>query len=196
MVENALKEYGHAMGEFGIEMVIPDRETMGTIPDLETLKSMVNLKYQTAVQMMNYSARVRAEAMLRFGFYNMISYFKKIFRKKVVDRKADQIMALKDALIRLKRETAENVTSHFISYRENIKFQYFFKLTDAVANAFYDMHTARFQAYVTDLETLANMIRDKKMDKETVMSRLDDLNIRIEEIASGIRNIKEKIVQL
>ncbi len=126
----------------------------------------------------------------------MISYLKKVFRKKAVDKKADQIQALKDGLACLKRETANNVLSHFISYRENIKFQYFFKLTDAVANAFFDLHTARFQAYVTDLETLANLIRDKKMDKETVLSHLETLESQVFEIRAKIRKIKEKIVLL
>jgi GTPase SAR1 family protein len=193
MVENALKDYGHAMGDFGIEMVIPDRETMGSIPDLETLKSMVNLKYQPAAQMMNYSARVRVEALLKFGMYNFVSWLKKVFKKKAMDRKSDQVQALKDGLATLKRETLKNVRSHFISYRENVKFQYFFKLTDAVANAFFDLHTARFQAYVTDLETLASMIRDKKLNKETVLADLAELEKKVGDLKSEISGVKEKI---
>ena len=193
MVENALKDYGHAMGEFGIELVIPDRESMGSIPDLETLKSMVNLKYQPAAQMMNYPAKVRVETLLKFGFYNMVSYFRKVFKKKAMDRKSDQIQALKDGLVGLKRETVKNVQSHFLSYRENIKFQYFIKLTDAVARAFFDLHTARFQAYVSDLETLATLIRDKKLDKETVLSGLDDLENKVADVQRDILGIKERI---
>jgi len=196
MVENALKDYGHAMGEFGIEMVIPDRETMGSIPDLETLKSMVNLKYQPAAQMMTYSARVRVEALLKFGMYNFVSWLKKVFRKKAMDRRSDQVQALKDGLAALKRETLRNVRSHFISYRENIKFQYFFKLTDAVANAFFDLHTARFQAYVSDLETLAAMIRDKKLNKETVLADLADLESKVGALKTGIAGLKGRITDL
>jgi Mg2+ and Co2+ transporter CorA len=70
----------------------------------------------------------------------------------------------------------------FVSYRENIKFQYFFKLTDAVANAFFDLHTARFQAYVTDLETLATLIRDKKLNKETVLEDLANLEKKVGDV--------------
>jgi len=196
MVENALKDYGHAMGDFGIEMVIPDRETMGAIPDLETLKSMVNLKYQPAAQMMSYSASVRVKALLKFGVYNFISYLKKVFKKKAMDRKSDQVQALKDGLVTLKRETLKNVHSHFISYRENIKFQYFFKLTDAVANAFFDLHTARFQAYVTDLETLAALIRDKKLNKETVLEDLANLEKKVGDVQTDISGLKERITGL
>jgi hypothetical protein len=194
MVENALREYGHAMGEFGIELVIADRESMGSIPDIDALKSMVNLKYQTAVKMMNYSIRVKAEAIFRFGIYNIISFLKKVFRKKAVDKKADQIQALKDGLVCLKRETSQNVMSHFISYRENIKFQYFYKLTEAVANAFFDLHTSRFQAYVTDLETLATLIRDKKADKETILNHLNEIDGRTSEIMEKIGKIKGQLV--
>jgi hypothetical protein len=196
MVENALKDYGHAMGDFGIEMVIPDRETMGTIPDLETLKSMVNLKYQPAAQMMSYSAKARVEALLKFGMYNFVSWLKKVFKKKAMDRKSDQVQALKDGLVTLKRETLKNVHSHFISYRENIKFQYFFKLTDAVANAFFDLHTARFQAYVTDLETLAALIRDKKLNKETVLEDLANLEKKVGDVQADISGLKERIAGL
>lgn len=196
MVENALKDYGHAMGDFGIEMVIPDRETMGAIPDLETLKSMVNLKYQPAAQMMSYSAKARVEALLKFGMYNFVSWLKKVFKKKAMDRKSDQVQALKDGLVTLKRETLKNVHSHFISYRENIKFQYFFKLTDAVANAFFDLHTARFQAYVTDLETLATLIRDKKLNKETVLEDLANLEKKVGDVQADISGLKERIAAL
>ncbi len=196
MVENALKDYGHAMGDFGIEMVIPDRETMGAIPDLETLKSMVNLKYQPAAQMMNYSARVRVEAFLKFGLYNFVSWLKKVFKKKAMNRQSDQVQALKDSLVTLKRETLKNVHSHFISYRENIKFQYFFKLTDAVANAFFDLHTARFQAYVSDLETLAALIRDKKLNKDTVLDGLLAIEQDVGQVRDSILAMKEKIAGL
>lgn len=196
MVDDALHEYGQAMGEFGISIDMPARESRGSIPDLETLKSIVNLKYQPAAQMMNYSARVRAETILKFGLYNLISYIKKVFKKKAVDKKSDQIQALADGLSRMKKEAMENVLSHFKSYRENIKFQYFYKLTDAVANAFYDVHTAHFHAYVTDLETLANLIREKKLDKETVLAELSSMETHVFDLKDKIKRIREKIVLL
>ncbi|MBU1169240.1 MAG: dynamin family protein [Proteobacteria bacterium] len=193
MVEDALMEYGQAMAQFGIGIEMPARERVSTIPDLETLKSMVNLKYQPASKMMNYSTMVRVEALVRFGFYNLISFVKKVFKKKAIDKKSDQIQALKDGLDRMKKETMENVLSHFKSYRENIKFQYFYKLTDAVANAFYDLHTAHFHAYVTDLDTLATLIREKKLDKDTVMAELSAMETRMSDLKEKIKRIREKI---
>lgn len=196
MVDDALKEYGAALSEFGIVLDMPEKNPGAATPDLESLKSLVNLKHQPASQVMHYSARVKAETYVIFGFYNMLSLFKKIFKKKEIDKKADQIQALKDGLARMKKETLSNVLSHFRSYKENIKFQYFFKLTDAVAQAFYDYHTAHFKAYVTDLETLAHVIKEKKLDKETVITELSVMETQVTNLKSSIQQIKEKIALL
>jgi hypothetical protein len=196
MIDDALTEYGKAMADFGITLSVPERQDTAVIPDLETLKGMVNLKYQPASQMMSYSHRARAEALVRFGLYNLISFVKKVFRKKAVDRKADQILALSDGLTRMKKETLENVRAHFTSYRENIKFQYFFKLTDAVANAFYDLHTAHFHACVTDLESLATLIREKKLDKDTVLEELTALETQVADLKVTLGRIRDKIALL
>ncbi|GAB6096362.1 hypothetical protein JCM14469_26150 [Desulfatiferula olefinivorans] len=193
MVDDALNEYNRAMADFGITLDVPEHRETGGLPDLETLKSMVNLKYQPASQMMIYSHRARAEALVRFGMYNLISFFKKVFRKKTVDRKADQILALADGLARMKKETLDHVRTHFTSYRENIKFQYFFKLTDAVSNAFYDLHTAHFQACVTDLESLAVLIREKKLDKDTVLAELTALETRVADLKADLARMRDRI---
>lgn len=196
MVDDALKEYGAALSEFGITIDMPEKDPSAARPDLESLKSMVNLKSQPASQVMQYSARVKAETYVILGFYNLISLFKKVFRKKEIDKKADQTQALKDGLARMKKETLSNMFDHFKSYKENIKFQYFFKLTDAVAEAFYDYHTSHFKAYVTDLETLAKLISEKKLDKETVIRELSSMENRVTALKAEIKKIREQVALL
>lgn len=196
MVENALAEYSSTLDDFEIDIEIPEKNIQRDLPGIESIKRSGNINYPKASAIISYTARVRAESVLRFGFYRIISFIKKTFKKETVDKTQNEITALKDGLSRIKHETVSNLISHFASYKENLKFQYFYKLTDMVSNSIYDIHTESFNAYVSDLEIVSNLINEKKADKEKIVQQLDLFGSEVGAMTKRICEIKEEIASL
>ena len=83
---------------------------------------------------------------------------------------------------------------HFKNYRENIKFQYIFKLADAVSNRYYDILTEQFQTYITELTSLISLVNQKRIDKEQLFNILKEIDGEMEDINIKINEVKEKII--
>lgn len=196
MVENALAEYSNTLDDFEITIDTPANTPPKELPDIESVKRACNLNYPKASAVISYTARVRAESALRFGFYRLISFVKKTFKKEASNIAQNEIIALKDGLSRIKHETVSNLVSHFVSYKENVKFQYFYKLTEAVSNSIYDIHTESFNAYVSDLETISTLINDKKLDKEKIVEQLESFGNEIDAIGKQIGEIRGDLASI
>jgi hypothetical protein len=145
------------------------------------------------VAVMRYSARTKTEAVLRFGFYGMLNFIRKVLKKPTQDRKADAKRALKDGIQRMKHETEKSIASHFKNYRENIKFQYVFKLVDAFSNRYYNILTERFHAYISELTSLTSLVDQKRIDKKQLFNILKEIDVDIQEISNRINEVKVKI---
>ncbi len=196
MVKNAISEYSNTLNDFEINIEIPENSIHRELPDIESIKRSGNISYPKATAVISYTARVRAESLLKFGIYRIKSFIKKTFKKDSGDKAQNEIEALKDGLSRIKYETVSNLVSHFISYKENVKFQYFYKLTDIVSNSIYDINTESFNAYINDLETVSNLINDKKTDKETIIRQLELFENEISAVSKRISEIKEEITSI
>ena len=196
MVENALAEYSSALDDFGIAVDIPDNNGSHDFPDIGSLKTAGGIKTPKASAVISYTARVRAESVIRFGLYSIVSFIKKTFKKQIADKTENEKMALKDGLKRIKQETVSNLVSHFLSYKENLKYQYFFKLSACVANSIYDIHTDSFNAYINDLETVSGLIDEKKQDKEKIVAELEAFRGTVHLIVSKIDTLKKDIAEM
>ena len=95
----------------------------------------------------------------------------------------------------MKRETERSVLMHLKDYKENIKFQYMYKLTDAMSEHLYKGLLESFNAYFTDISNMVALIREERIDKSAVLEELE----RIEKDASlaleKIDGLREKIRQ-
>jgi hypothetical protein len=123
----------------------------------------------------------------------MAGFFRKIFKRPPKDRNLQAFEALKTGVARMKRETEKSVAGHFMDYRENIKFQYVFKLVDTVSNAAYDALLDRFQAYVTDLSKLVDGIEEHREDKDDAKRLLGELERASASLQGKIEEAREKI---
>jgi len=167
--------------------------------DIESIKRLTGLQIPTAFAVMRYSARVKTEALLWFGFYKILNAFKKIFKKPIREKEDDVYQAIKDGIRCMKRETEISILFHFKNYRENIKFQYLFKLIETTSSHYFETLVNRFQAYNTDLVELTQLIDEKRIDKERVFKilrdteekalalykRIDQINNVLTEISDG-----------
>ncbi|MBC2741526.1 MAG: dynamin family protein [Desulfosarcina sp.] len=136
MIDDALAQYANAMDD----VKMPQRRALSRIsigPDLETIRKMAGLSLPPAAATMHYSAQIKTEAVMRFGFYKIINLVKKAIKKPADKGHQEQFLALASGVKRMKRETERSILFHLKDYKENIKFQYMLKLADAAAAALY-----------------------------------------------------------
>ena len=136
------------------------------LPDTEYLKRTIGLSLPPLVANMRYSAKIKTEAVIRLGFYSVVKFFKRILKKPIHDKNEEEILALKDGVLRIKRETERSIVFHFKDYKENIKFQYILKLAEVVSKTLYEAIIDRFQTYVSNLSMVVERISEKRIDKE------------------------------
>jgi len=122
-----------------------------------------------------------------------VKFFKKLLKKPIQSKNEQEVLALKDGVLRMKRETEKSVVYHFKDYQENIKFQYIYKLIEAASNSLYEALTDRFRAYVADLSNIVELINNKLIDKQQaseILKEMEQTSIGIDE---RINIIREKI---
>ncbi len=141
----------------------------------------------------HYSARIKVEAIMRLGYYKALRKSKTIFKKSTELQGAVKIKAMEDALRRMKRETARSVVFHLKDYRENLKFRYFFKLVEAVAESSARTVLERFQAYFSDLSATIERVGTSQSDKDKARQILDDMERASRELIDKINRIRGEI---
>ncbi|MBL0732672.1 MAG: dynamin family protein [Desulfosarcina sp.] len=191
MVKEALVRYISELADFGINGM----DTKGKIidfPDFDSIKAAAGLTGPKEVAHMHFSAKIKTEAIMRLGFYNVIKFIKKIFKKETQNRR-EEALALKKSIFRIKRETEKAVISHFVNYQENLKFQYFFKIIESASNSYYKALVDRFHANSADHSNIADLIGEKQTDKEYVLKVLKEMEQVAEQIGLRIADVKNKL---
>ena len=154
--------------------------------DLETIRKISGLSLPPAAATMRYSAQIKTEAVMRFGFYKIVNLVKKAMNKSSDKRHEEQYLALASGIKRMKRETERSILFHLKDYKENIKFQYMLKLVDAAGAALYRQVLERFQHHGADLSRMVALIGEQRLDKEAVTASLDRMG-------ESSRSLQEKI---
>jgi len=192
MVYDAIVEYNKMMGNFGINRSRKNQERI-ELPDIDSIKGIAGLALPPAVASMNFTARIKTEAVIRLGFYTVLKFFKKFLRKPIQSKNEQGVLALKDGVLRVKRETEKSVIFHFKDYQENIKFQYIYKLIEAASNSLYETLIDRFRFYVADLSDIVELINNKQIDKQRASEILKEMEQTSMGIDGRINIIREKI---
>ena len=132
---------------------------------------------------------------MRLGFYKVVGFIRKVFKRPGGEKDRENFVAIKDGVKRMKRETEKSIISHFKDYRENIKFQYVFKLVDAEADALYESLLDHFQAYVTDLSNIVENFEDHKEDRVDASAILVEMEAKLQNIQERIGETRTRISQ-
>ncbi len=193
LIQEAVAEYNDTMQNYGICLGEDARSL--EIPDISTIKNISELWLPPAGATLHYSTKIKTEAIMRLGFYRVVGLIRKAIRRSGRDKTHESFSALKDGVKRMKRETEKSIISHFKDYRENIKYQYVFKLVDAVSKALFEALLDRFQTYVTDLSKLVEGIEGHKEGKDGATGSLEEMESVSTNIQERIRQIRNKISQ-
>jgi hypothetical protein len=195
MIDEALAQYTKAMDQ---DKMSQRRESppIGIGADLETIRKLAGLTLPPAAATMHYSAQIKTEAVMRFGFYKIVNLLKKAMRKSADKVHQEQFLALASGVKRMKRETERSVLFHLKDYKENIKFQYMLKLADAAAAALYGQMLERFRHHGADLSRLVALIGEQRLDKQNVSASLDRMRDASRSLQEKIGHLKVDLGQL
>ncbi|MCP4694227.1 MAG: hypothetical protein GY859_39705 [Desulfobacterales bacterium] len=192
MVRDALAEYDGLLERFGVNKFHQDRRKV-ELPDMDAIRGAAGLTLPPASARMDYTAKIKTEAVLRFGFYRLLRLFKRAFKKAEAVDQEEGIRALKDGVRRMKRDTEKAIQSHFKNYRENIKFAYFSKLVDAASNRLHETLFERFQGYGEDLSRGARLVSRTRTDQARAREILDQMAGESRKVKENLSAVRERI---
>ena len=192
MVRDVLAEYNTTLREQGLDPVTTRLD--GLIqPSPASVKSMAGLALPPAATVMSYSARIKSDAVLRYGAYSLVSLFRKMFKKPAEPKYAEGLKASKDGMRRMKRETERTIKAHFKDYQEGIKFQYLFKFISGYADLIHAALTDQFTAHQADLSSISDSISDHQSDREEMTRTIDTFREETTRIAERIDTLTIKL---
>ncbi|MFC1798809.1 dynamin family protein [Thermodesulfobacteriota bacterium] len=192
LVQDTLSEYKNTLSTGDVQNQ-NNRPAPVRLDNIESIKTIAGIELPPLFAAMRYSARIRSEAIFRLGFYASIRVLKKILKKPIHNDKEEEILALKDGMRRIKRETEKSITGHFKDYRENIKFQYVFKLADAMAGRLCEVILERLHIYTSDLSVIVEMINNQQIDTEITEKRLNGLDSTSSAVNDRIGMLRKKL---
>jgi hypothetical protein len=94
----------------------------------------------------------------------------------------------------MKQEALESFEFLLTDYRENLKFNYLFRLVDATAASYAEIVLSRFQAHFSDLTSIQNSLNDTRTDKRETRNRLLDLQKSAQSLSDQLAVLRREIV--
>ncbi len=192
LVNDILEEYNRGMAALGIPASVEPR--YGSIKvDMDWIRKGAGIRLPQNEIALRYSTKIRSDAILYFGLFSFAGWIAKLLRQKAPDGAANGVRSLRKGVIRMKRETERTVSAHFKDYRENIKFQYLFKLSEAVSRYLLDALGQRLQDYGATLALLGQTVDGEREDRSRTLETLRASKARSIEIRDRILQIRENI---
>ena len=192
MVQDAIATYNGMMDKLGINRSNENIKKID-LPDISVIKSITGLTLPPMAAYMRYTAKMKTEATMRLGLYKVVKIFKRLLKKPIQGKNEEEILALRDGVLRVKHEMEKSVISHLKDYQENIKFQYIYKLVEAESNGLYETLLDRFQFYGADLSSIVDLINNKMIDREQTSEMMKTMAFNYSELGEKINGIREKI---
>lgn len=162
------------------------------LTDPENYKNDFDLNIPSAQDALDYSISIRTNALAGSGFVFFKNLFGKIFKSKKSPEE-NAVKVLEKSLEKIKKETEESIKSHFLNYRENLKFQYILKFSKEVMDFYYDALTGTLDSYIADFSNILSML---EKDSEAKSKYTDEINLLLEEckkINGFVKSAEEKI---
>ena len=168
MIQDALDQYQRTAEKLGIKIEQrPFRPVRS--PDMGMVKGDASLSIPPLVTTLRYSGRIKTEAILRLGIYNTLRAMRKLLRKRTGGELESAMRSLDDSVRRIKEQLRESIAAHLLDYKENLKYQYFFKLVDAVSDSLYEALVDRMRAFTGSLSDMSGLIENQHTDRDQMI---------------------------
>jgi len=193
MVKDTFKRYEETLSDLGIQLSGSIEHGGGMDFDIDMIKRKGGFTIPPLASSLQYTARLRAEAFVRLGYYNVIKVVKKWLKRPIRNEREGELSALRDGVKRIKRETERSLVFHMTDYRENLKFQYMFKLVDVAAGNLHDTLLDRFQIFSTDLSEMIELIDKENEVKDTTIGALRAMDESLGKVTHDIDRLRAQI---
>ncbi|UCF93245.1 MAG: dynamin family protein [Desulfobacterales bacterium] len=192
MIKEAFNEYEDVVEKAGV-VLNHERHVKMELPAMEVVLRTTALQRPLLAAAMHYSAKMKTEAVMRLGFYRVLKNVSSLLKKPAKPRGEEALRALQSGVTRMKRETKKSVSYHLKDYRENLKFNYLFKLVEAVARSLSEGLLDYFHVYTTDLSTLLERINTEQSDKKRAAEVLEEMDRVSQDIFQRIKQVRKNI---
>ena len=196
MIQDALHEYLHGIQKSGLVLDSQQSTAKSSRIDIEAVKLRSNLKIPLLISNLHYSGQIKTEAIFQFSLYRVFSFLKRIWRNRTSNEAEQYLQLLYDRIHRIKKITRDSMKALFMDYKENLKFQYLYKLVDAASDALFEEMAGRIRAFTMDLTSIEKKVEDTKEAKETSAKSLADIAGQIRVLIEQLENIKKATLEI
>ena len=161
--------------------------------DMDILKQRAGLSLPSTTAVLQYSTKVRTEAVMRLGYYSVRQLIKKAMKKDVEKVNQQQMLALSDGLKLIKKDTEESMIFHFENYRENFKFQYVAKLINAATEYLHRLLTEKFQSCNADIKALEKIAEKQGSEREQMLDFLIRASAESRRIQAALTGVRKRL---
>ncbi|MFH1671855.1 MAG: dynamin family protein [Pseudomonadota bacterium] len=190
MIQDALHEYLHGIQESGLTLEHQQSTDKASHIDIDAVKLRTNLKIPILSSNMQYGAQIKSEAIFQFGFYKILSFLKRAFKKKPASEEEKYLQLLHDRIYRIKKITRESLKALFMDYKENLKFQYLYKLVDAASDALFEDMAGSIRAFTVDLTSIGQKVEGTQEAKEQATVKLNAIAEELRRIIEQLEDMK------
>jgi guanylate kinase len=191
---DAYDEYMRMMNKLGVSLNNETQLKMA-LPNLKAQLEQSGPKPPKLVTTTQYSAKIKTAALLRLGVYSLQQNIKKLL-KQPTRKQSDVIQqALSGGTLQMKRDTMRSIVEQLKDYRENLKFAFLYKLIDHFAENLVDLMQDRFQLFVTDLSAIADRLDSTKVDKQSTLEILQEMDQRSAGVKESISHLRRRVEQ-
>ena len=187
MIQDALDQYQRTVERLGIKIEQRPFKPVKS-PDMGMVKSDAGLSIPPLVTTLRYSGRIKTEAILRLGLYNTLRAMRKLLKKRTGGELESAMRSLDDSVRRIKEQLRESIAAHLLDYKENLKYQYFFKLVDAVSISLYEALVDRMRAFTGSLSDISGLIENQRMARDQIIKEFVSLK---ESVSAVLDKVKE-----
>jgi hypothetical protein len=196
MIRDALHEYFHEIQKSGL--ILESQQSTEKLPriDIEAVKLRNNLKIPILSSNMQYSGQIKTEALFQFGLHRILCFLRRIWNKRPANEEEKYLQLLHDRIYRIKKITRDSIKTLFMDYKENLKFQYLYKLVDAASDALFEDMAGRIRAFTVDLTSIAKKVEDTQEVKAMSVERLDNIVWQISVVIEQLENLKKSTSEI
>ena len=196
MIKDALHEYFHEIQKSGITLESQQSTDKPSQVNIEAVKLRSNLKIPVLSSNMRYSGQIQTEAIFQFGLHRVLCFLKRIWQKRPANEEEKYLQLLHDRIYRIKKVTRDSIKTLFMDYKENLKFQYLYKLVDVASDALFEDLAGRIRAFTVDLTSIAKKVEDTQETKAISAERLDTIGWQIRVVIEQLENIKRSTLEI
>jgi GTPase SAR1 family protein len=195
MIKDTVDQHRRTVNGLGIN--IPEHPFRAIrAPEVASVKSGARLSIPHLSSTMQYSARIKTEAILSLGFYNTLKTVKKWLKKPVSEGPDSAIRSLENSVRRMKEEMRESITAHFTDYKENLKYQYFFKLVEAMSGRLYEALIDRTRAFTGSLLDMKGLMENERVAKDQLVEQFASMQTSLKAVLDHIGEVEGLVESL